>query len=274
VRTLLILLFLSFLSFPDKGLAGDQSEVFSDEGFSVQIISAVSRFDKSPVKGMIFFKLEEGYRLLWRTPGEIGEPAIIKWDESYNLEKVELNWPAPKRFDNFGVNSFGYDENVLLPVTFYIEDLIYELKLVLEAEFFICANVCKKHNVKLKHHIPGSIEDKSPMAGVVNYAHNTLPIIGDIEVLKIENLVLGPDALVAVIYSENGFENLDLFVEHSEFLFISPPEVMIDKNNPKKANVRIKAPLDVEDLVKAITGSDIVLTLVVGDMAIEKSFSL
>ena len=62
------------------------------------------------------FSLEPGWKIYWRTPGAAGIPPVLDWSGSDNLSSAEMRWPAPRRFTLFGLDTFGYSGEVVLPI--------------------------------------------------------------------------------------------------------------------------------------------------------------
>ena len=63
------------------------------------------------------FRLEKDWHIYWRTPGDAGFPPHVKWDGSENLAEATLHWPVPERFSVLGLETLGYEDAVVLPVT-------------------------------------------------------------------------------------------------------------------------------------------------------------
>ena len=63
------------------------------------------------------FQLKPGWKTYWRSPGDAGFPPRVDWSGSReSRRRDDLRWPAPKRFELFGLETFGYDGEVVLPV--------------------------------------------------------------------------------------------------------------------------------------------------------------
>ena len=51
------------------------------------------------------FKLADGWKTYWRSPGDSGVPPEFDWSASKNVKSVKVQWPTPRRFkDDFGNN--------------------------------------------------------------------------------------------------------------------------------------------------------------------------
>jgi len=60
--------------------------------------------------------LADGWHTYWRIPGDSGLPPIFSWAESENIEDVEVFWPAPTRKKEYEFYTFGFSENLTLPL--------------------------------------------------------------------------------------------------------------------------------------------------------------
>ncbi len=64
--------------------------------------------------------IREDWHVYWRNPGDSGLPTTIRWDEHPFLEPGEIHWPAPDRFDEDGITTYGYSDQVTLLVPFRV----------------------------------------------------------------------------------------------------------------------------------------------------------
>jgi len=62
-------------------------------------------------------RLPDGWKTYWRSPGEAGLPPRLDWSAAGNLASAEMAYPAPHRFTLFGLDTFGYAEEVVFPIT-------------------------------------------------------------------------------------------------------------------------------------------------------------
>ena len=60
--------------------------------------------------------IDDGWKIYWRSPGDAGFPPRMDWSLSSNLDDVRVNWPAPSRFNFFGLETIGYENEVVLPI--------------------------------------------------------------------------------------------------------------------------------------------------------------
>ena len=101
-------------------------------------------FETKPTKILIGLKanLLPEWKIYWRNPGDAGLPPEIKWEAGNNIKSMNLQFPNPKRFKFFGIETFGYENEVIFPIV--IERLNKNKKisgqLLFEAQ--ICAEIC------------------------------------------------------------------------------------------------------------------------------------
>src|SRR6516162_2001871 len=83
----------------------------------VRLVSAVTGSGalQSVPLGLQFI-LAPGWKTYWRSPGDAGLPVRVDWAGSANLAGADLAWPVPHRFTLFGLDTFGYQDEVVLPI--------------------------------------------------------------------------------------------------------------------------------------------------------------
>ena len=66
--------------------------------------------------------LRPDWKIYWKNPGDAGLPPELSWKNTNNINKIELLFPKPKAFKFFGINTFGYDNEVIFPIKIHIQD--------------------------------------------------------------------------------------------------------------------------------------------------------
>lgn len=64
----------------------------------------------------LLFRLEPGWHIYWKNPGDSGQPPRLTWNLTENFKAGEIEWPAPKRLPVGPLLDYGYEGVVLLPV--------------------------------------------------------------------------------------------------------------------------------------------------------------
>ena len=90
----------------------------------------------------IDFKLDEGWKTYWRTPGPAGIPPFFDWGGSTNIANVEIDWPTPHVFETYGLLSIGYKGHITLPVRITPSDPSAPVNVELKMEFGVCSDIC------------------------------------------------------------------------------------------------------------------------------------
>ncbi|WP_407331116.1 protein-disulfide reductase DsbD family protein [Enterovibrio sp. 27052020O] len=86
------------------------------------VITGAANPTSKTVDGFLEIQLEGDWKTYWRTPGEGGVAPSLNWQVSTNIKNIEWHWPAPERFDLLGIDTLGYKHNVVIPLTFTLED--------------------------------------------------------------------------------------------------------------------------------------------------------
>ncbi len=112
---------------------------------------------RAPLRLGVQLELEPGWKTYWRNPGDAGIPPRFSWKGSDNIKPPRMLWPAPERMaDEFGV-SIGYKHGALLPVRIEASRRGEPVKLALEVNYGVCAEVCIPVTTRLKLELaPGS----------------------------------------------------------------------------------------------------------------------
>ena len=90
----------------------------------------------------------------WKNPGDSGYPTKITWDVPSGYGVGEFDWPTPKRLATGPIVNFGYEGEVLLPVTISVPlaaTVGEAITLKGKAEWLVCKDVCipEEGNVSL-----------------------------------------------------------------------------------------------------------------------------
>lgn len=78
--------------------------------------------------------LADGWKTYWRSPGEAGLPVRL----FHGDEALDLYYPLPERFELFGLETYGYGKQVLMP--FLLPEGTQEV--TLKGDFMVCKEIC------------------------------------------------------------------------------------------------------------------------------------
>lgn len=260
----LILILLAAVSGTFSMNANAQSWVKSDHVKGRMLLSSAAD-DGGLRQGVIEIMLDQDWHTYWRTPGESGLAPSFDWlSLEENADPPTVFFSAPQRFDEMGLQTFGYSDYVTFPFETKADLTNNDKRPDAIVNLLICKEICIPQSLEL--FAESVVDDK-----LVRQAFESLPLQQNVPGLKIETVVAGPDAIVVTVFSSNRFENADLFVESGDLVFAAKPQIEHDVQDPRNARITIKAPDGVENLYTAMQGKRLVLTLVDGNRALEKT---
>lgn len=252
------------------GHAASEGPWSDSEQASVRLISAVS--GTGQLAGLplgLEFQMQPGWKIYWRTPGDAGLPPVPHWDGSVNVGDVSMEWPLPHRFSIFGLDTFGYSDEAVFPLT--VKPVVEGQAMSLRGtvDYLICAEICVPQTAKVSIDLPSGAAEPTRYAHKINQYKSKVP--GEVapDGLRVEALgvVDGPEnpALRVAVSAGAPLDNLDLFVEGPSSSWFGKPEV--DKSpDGKTALLNLKVAGVQPDVLRK---SMLVLTLTNGDEAIE-----
>ena len=110
-----------------------------DRHAAVRLITAEQATGSmSTVDAGLQIRLAPGWHAYWRTPGAAGIPASVIWAGSRNLRSAALSWPAPRRFPLEGLQTYGYETGVVLPIALRLADPSAPLILHADVNYSAC----------------------------------------------------------------------------------------------------------------------------------------
>ena len=131
--------------------------------------------------------LDPGWKTYWRSPGDAGVPPVIDFAGSENVAKVQVIWPAPQVFDQNGLRTVGYHDEMILPLEITPADPAKPVTLSAGLDMGICHDVCVPVSLELGADLAGpgtpDPEIRAAMAAVPlrqpGLAHCTVEPIAD-----------------------------------------------------------------------------------------------
>lgn len=102
-------------------------------------------------------KIQEHWHTYWRNQGDSGQPTKLTWTLPAGWQAAEFVWPAPKRLPFGPLTNYGYEGEVLLPMTVSAPTDAkpgQTVELKAKAEFLVCADICVPESADLKIALP------------------------------------------------------------------------------------------------------------------------
>lgn len=230
-----LLFFLGCMGiFLSDAVKAAESESFSNPAVTARLISAEEGIapDAASVSLGLALEYGEGWKGYWRTPGEVGLAPKLDWAGSTNLKSAELLWPAPERFEAFGIENFGYSGQVVLPIQARLEDAGHPLELRARVSLLTCSTVCVPHDFELSLALPQGVGiDTNSARQIATYADRVpaVPENSDIRI-SVTALDARDSALIVVAKSDTPFGEVDVFPEFGPLVTFGKPDIRLDRD--------------------------------------------
>jgi suppressor for copper-sensitivity B len=245
---------------------------FSTEQGRVRLIAANPSVgtDASVWLGLQF-ELAPHWKVYWRSPGDAGYPPDLDWAGSQNLAGAAVAWPAPERFTVLGLETMGYQNAVVLPITARLAKPGEPLRLSAALRYLTCEIVCIPYETTLALDLPaGPAPDGSTGFGALIARYRAkVPGDGTGVGLRLEGASLETGAkpvLSLALAADPPLEHPDAFIEGPDGVSFSAPVMVLD--DPAHPLLKLRAFGTPENLA-ALPRRNLVITVVDGDRAME-----
>jgi suppressor for copper-sensitivity B len=257
----------------------DVATPWSDTVYArVRLVSAVTAAGQAETVPLgLHFRMDKGWKIYWRAPGDAGFPPKLKWDGSDNVRDARVTWPTPERFKLLDVETIGYKDEVVLPVALAPATPGAPFTFAVTVDFLTCDQICVPHTVKLALALPAGPAAPSAEAHLVNRFAARVPGDGALQGLAIERAEARAGtgkqrAFVQVVAaSRESFGNPDVFLDvaasGAETANFGPPTATF-ADGRKRATLVV--PVDGAD-ASQLVGKPVSITLADGPRAAERS---
>jgi suppressor for copper-sensitivity B len=220
----------------------------------------------------VHFRIEPGWKINWRAVGDAGLATSVDWAGSENLARPELLWPLPHRFSIFGLETFGYSGEVVLPVNAQLERAGDGVRLRATVRYLACQDICIPHDDVLTLDLPAGSDTPSRDGLLISRFQALVPGDGSAVGLSLEDAVLaGPAAapvLQVAVRSTAPFETPDVFVEGPPGFSFAKPEIRLSDDG-RRAILSIATANHMPD-DGVLEGKRLTLTVTDGDRGMEQ----
>ncbi len=243
----------------------------------VRLLSAVTATgDARALRLGLQFKLAPGWKIYWRSPGDAGLPPKANWGGSSNLGATTMRWPAPERFQLFDLDTFGYSDEVVLPIDAEVEQPGKPVALHMALSYLVCEKICIPYQASLQLAIPAGPASPSDYAHLIDRYVARVPGDGRGSGLAIERASWDGGAEPAITVTARAvepFEHPDVFVEGAvtNGIGFGPPDVSLSDGG-RRAVLRLPARFEDQAAARkagSFVGEPVTLTLVDGVRAME-----
>jgi len=265
----LVLLFSAVTAVAATLEPGASDWSISDAG-RVRLISARATVaEQGTLRLGLQFDLAPDWKIYWRTPGDAGYPPRIDWAGSQGVGDVTIRWPAPHRFVLAGLQNYGYQGEVVLPIDVGLTAPGQAVALKARVEFLACAKLCVPQQADLSLDLAAGDGAASVYAHSIARFDALVPGEGERHALSLDRAeAAGQDEsarLRLVVGSTEPFVAPDLFVESADIPSFAEPRVTVSPNR-RQATFEI-APSSPPS--RPLLGAPLTVTIVDGARSLE-----
>ncbi|WP_425450418.1 protein-disulfide reductase DsbD family protein [Virgifigura deserti] len=253
----------------EQGAASDWAHTDQTAVRLVSAVAGVGDLDAIPLG--LQFTLKPGWKTYWRSPGDAGIPVTVDWTGSENLASADMAWPVPHRFTLFGLDTFGYEREVVFPIAVRPTRAGEPVRLRAAVNYLVCEQICIPHQTVLALDLPAGPASPTGHGQLIDRFADQVPGDGVAHDLRLERIGLtgGPEApvLEVVAQSRIPFAAPDLIVEGPPGLYFAAPEVTLSDGGTRAV---LRAPVTLDEGAPALTDASLTLTLVDGTRGLER----
>ncbi len=227
----LMSLLFTVISGQAYALGGDWQK---DDEVSVRLISGVDGVGQGTTVPLgLDVQMAPEWHTYWRSPGMAGLPPQIDWQNktdgtgSTNLKNATLEYPAPKRYTAYGLETVGYRDHILFPITAELETPGQPLVLDGTLNLLVCSATCVPKTFQLKLTVPEGKSSEAPEAKLIQEYHNQLPTDATQSGLLVQSMLNDGSYLIVAIQSRDNLTSPDIFVENEKDISFSAPVVTV-----------------------------------------------
>jgi len=217
------------------------------------------------------FELAPHWKIYWRSPGDAGYPPHLDWAGAQNLAGAAIAWPAPKRFPVLGLETMGYEDAVVLPISARLARPGEPLRLRAALQYLTCEIVCIPYETTLALDLPaGPAPDGATGFGALIARYRAkVPGDGTAAGLRLEGANLETGAkpvLTLALAADPPLGHPDAFVEGPDGIGFGAPVMVLD--DPAHPLLKLRAfgnPADLAELPQR----NLVVTIVDGSRSME-----
>ena len=232
-------LIIFFIFFNLNCVNAIQSEWVNTEEAQVRVFSPISHTNnKSEIFIGLEYKLKEGWKTYWLSPGEGGFPQNLDWKKSRNISNLEILWPSPSKFQILGIDSLGYEKHVIFPLKIYLDDNSKDTFFSSELNFLICKNICIPGNASIELFIPSGNGKNTEHSFIFEKALSQIPkeslVLSFLE--KVDTKIDVSENLIFFrinAQAKETFESPSIFLHTKYGLPVTNPNIKISYDSKK-----------------------------------------
>ena len=180
-----------------------------------------------------------------------------------------MEWPAPERFQIFGLQTYGYESEVVFPLTVVPQSPGDAVTVAAAVDYLVCSDICIPGHAEVSIDIPKGTASPSTKTHRIGMYAARVPGPPEAAGIDIVRTSVGrqDDSLVlqVALAASEGFTAPDLFVEGAGDVVFDKPQVRLTDADTAVLLTAVATGAD----LAALEGQPLTLTMVDGDRAIE-----
>ena len=245
------------------------SRLFQTPQSSAQLVSAVQGTgDLAAIPVALHIVLQPGWKTYWRSPGDAGYPLMVDVTGSTNVAEAKVAWPVPHRFQLFGLQTFGYGEEVAFPLMVTPVTPGAPIALNAKIRYLVCEQVCIPQDAELALDLPQGAATPTSYAPLVNRFASLVPKSGERLGWSVERVAIDQQNQLVVDAKSTGevFDAPDVIVEGAPHFYFGPPKVELSVD---RQTARLYVPVERLSKGGELSEGDLMLTFFDGDRGME-----
>ena len=245
------------------------SQLFQSPQSNARLISAVDGTgDLAAIPLALHIVLQPGWKTYWRSPGDAGYPPQVDVAGSTNVARAELLWPVPHRFQLFGLQTFGYGEEVAFPLMVTPEHPGQAIALKAKIRYLVCEQICVPQEGSLALDLPSGAATPSSFAPLVNRFASLVPKGGERFGWSVDQVAIDRERelVIDVKSSSEVLAAPDVIIEGAPHFYFGPPTVELSSD---RHAARLRVPTERISSGPDVVATELTLTLFDGARGME-----
>ncbi len=238
---------------------------FGKPDFSADlIVGGVDRSNAAVAFIAVHVRLGPHWHTYWRSAGDAGAPPEFDWSNSQNLIAADVEWPAPHRLTEGGIDVFGYTDEVVFPVRLRLRDPQVPTHISLKLTLFVCGAICTGNDLHFEAAIAPQTRSASALALIETW-RSKVPRqqAAGLSIASAKLLVMPTPSIRLTVATTSPLQEPDIFIDGDGDIVGGRAQVVAHDRNATTFLVPLSGP----DATRP--SKPLVITLVDGDRAIE-----
>ena len=225
--------------------------VFKEDMVEVSFISSVTKVTEEKFYLGLEFKLEPGWKIYWRQPGDSGMPPTLYYKDSVNLKSIEFKWPFPiKEYEAENLLTNIYKGEVVIPLEVTVNDHNKPLNLKAKLNFQVCKDICIPFETNLFINVDSGKSNFTDYFHKIEKALSKVPV--DHKKVGIKNILINRVSDNSLFFSLESLVDIkegeiEIFLENKDE-YIKANEINISENVDNKISAKIILDKDISHL--------------------------